>query len=136
MPPEVYLLVYTCPHGCGEPVREAVHFVDLQAALDKFADVKLNGAGNVGLYKATQVSVRLSARVDDSKPAEVPPKPKRRQTEVNVSGLVAKVMRTAGRDESMRCRHTDAGGNRCKERSRGPRFHFLCKKHEKAERSK
>lgn len=36
-----------------------------------------------------------------------------------------KTKRTA---EQMRCRFTE-NGHRCKERSRGPRFHFLCTKH-------
>jgi len=32
--------------------------------------------------------------------------------------------------DKMRCRHRDiAGHRRCKERSKGPRFHYLCPKH-------
>jgi hypothetical protein len=33
-------------------------------------------------------------------------------------------------DDEMRCRFADKQGHRCKERSQGPRFHFLCKKHQ------
>jgi hypothetical protein len=32
-------------------------------------------------------------------------------------------------DAAMRCRFTDKQSHRCKERSGGPRFHFLCAKH-------
>ena len=32
-------------------------------------------------------------------------------------------------DERMRCVFRDSSGHRCKERSRGPRFHYLCEKH-------
>ena len=32
-------------------------------------------------------------------------------------------------DASMRCKFTDKSGHRCTERSKGPRFHFLCAKH-------
>jgi hypothetical protein len=30
----------------------------------------------------------------------------------------------------MQCKHIDDDGKRCEERSRGPRFHYLCKTHE------
>jgi hypothetical protein len=33
-------------------------------------------------------------------------------------------------DEQMRCKFSE-NGHRCKERSRGPRFHFLCAEHSK-----
>jgi hypothetical protein len=36
-------------------------------------------------------------------------------------------------DEQMRCKFTDKHGNRCKTRSRGPRYHFLCAYHSKPE---
>lgn len=32
-------------------------------------------------------------------------------------------------EEQMRCRFSDGNGHRCKSRSKGPRFKYLCEKH-------
>ena len=40
----------------------------------------------------------------------------------------ARVGQTPRTDEQMRCKFSE-NGHRCEERSRGPRFHFLCEAH-------
>lgn len=42
---------------------------------------------------------------------------------------VAKASKTAGKPRDMQCRFETKAGVRCEDRSRGPRFHFLCAKH-------
>jgi len=56
----------------------------------------------------------------------------KKQLQAQFDGVSRKAIRgaiTARRsDEQMRCRYT-VNGRPCKERSRGPRFHFLCTEH-------
>jgi hypothetical protein len=54
----------------------------------------------------------------------------RRPRAVKATRTTEAVKATKKSDGAMRCKFVSADGKRCKERSRGPRFHYLCKTHE------
>lgn len=94
----------------------------IEAAIQEFLNV-------IWEHTLTQVRREITVRFGDLLPIEqrratkAPGLPKAR----NRNREPKKTLSAA----QMRCRHTDRKGKRCAERSRGPRFGYLCPKHQK-----
>lgn len=84
------------------------------------------------------IKARLLTAIDEAfDGVDSAPAPKRRGRQAKTAKAVTKVVKktTKGKTKSaadMRCRKMKSDGKQCKERSKGPRFRFLCEDHLKA----